>query len=474
MRFKSDKKLVICILVGGHFAATSAFSADWQVAKSLTVSEVYTDNADLTHDNKKSEFITTVTPNISLKGNGARANVSLNASLEANSSGGEGDAINPRLGANADAELLEDFLFIDTSINITQNTVDAFRPSGIDTLSNTGNTTNTYNYNISPYFTQRFKGIAEVIGRYSYNNQINSNNNAGDNDSQSIELTINSGDDFNRLTWGGAVNYKDSGSDNTSSELLSTDINLGYRFNRVWSFRGSAGVESNDYESTRSENDGSRWSMSAIWTPNNRTSLNIGYGDRFFGSVPTLDFSHRSRKSLLTASYSRELTDSASLLSQQSAFQTTDAFGNPIDPITGDPLPLTNTTTNITEGVFVNERFQLAYTLTGKRSSVTVGASHSVQIYEDGRADEILEKYNVSLSRSLSRDLKADVGYSLNQQSRTGDADAVTTEYSMGLTSQIGIDSSLSFTYRLMDRESEDVSNDYQENRLQLSFTTKL
>lgn len=474
MRLKLDKKLVICVLVSGHFATTSVYSADWQVKKSLTVSEVYTDNADLSHDNKKSEFIATVTPNISLQGNGARANVSVNASLEANSAEGEGDAINPRLGANADAELLEDFFFIDASVNITQNTVDAFRPSGTDTLSNTSNTTNTYNYNISPYFTQRFKGFAEVVGRYSYNNQLNSNNNASDSDSQSFELNINSGDDFQRLTWGGTVNYKDSGSDNTSSELLSTDVNLGYRVNRVWNLRGSAGFESNDFESTRSENDGSRWSMSAIWTPNNRTSLNIGYGDRFFGSVPTLDFSHRSRRSLLTASYSRELTDSASLLSQQNAFQTTDAFGNPIDPITGDPLPLTNSTTNITEGLFVNERFQLSYTLTGKRSSVMVGGSHSVQIYEDGRADETLEKYNISLNRRLSRVLEADVGYSLSQQSRTGNADAVTSEYNVGLTSQIGVDSNLSFTYRLIDRESQDLSNDYQENRLQLSFTTSL
>lgn len=469
-----DKKLAICIFVGGHFATTNAFSADWRVTKSLTVSEAYTDNADLSHDNKKSEFITTLTPNISLQGNGAKANVSLNASLEANSLGGEGDAINPRLGANADAELLEDFLYIDASVNIIQNTVDAFSPSGRDALSNTNNTTNTYNYQLSPYFTQRYKGIAEVIGRYTYNNQLNSNNTASDSDSQSLELNVNSGEDFQRLTWGGAVNYKDSGSDNTSSELLSTDVSLGYRFNRLWSVSSSVGVESNDFESTRGANDGSRWSTSVVLTPNDRTSLNIGYGNRFFGSVPTLDFSHRSRRSLLTASYSRELTDAASLLSQQSAFQTTDAFGEPIDPITGDPLPLTNSTTNITEGLFVNELLKLSYTLTGKRSSITVDGSHSVQIYEDGRADETLQKYNVSVNRRLSSILAVDAGYSLSQQQRDGNDDALTTEYNLGLTRKIGVDSNLRFTYRLTDRESDDLTNDYQENRLQLSFTTNL
>ncbi|WP_372739346.1 TIGR03016 family PEP-CTERM system-associated outer membrane protein [Neptunomonas sp.] len=482
MCLKLDKKLALCVFVCGNFATTSVFSADWQVTKSLTVSEVYTDNVDLTHDNKKSEFITTVTPGISVQGSGARANVSLNGSIEANSLDGEGDAINPRLGADADAELLEDFLYIDASINIIQNSVDAFRPSGINTLSNTGNTTNTYNYQISPYITQRYKGIAEVVGRYTYNNQLNSNNNASDSNSQNFELNVNSGDDFQRLTWGASVNYKDSGSDNTNSELLSTDVSLGYRFNRTWSVNSSVGIESNDFESTRSENDGSQWSLSTIWTPNNRTSLNIGYGDRFFGSVPTLDFSHRSRRSLLTAGYSRELTDSATLLSQQSAFQTTDAFGNPIDPITGDPLSLANSTINITEGLFINEVFELSYTLTGRRSSVTIGGSHSVQIYEDGRADETLEEYNISVDRRLSSRLTLDAGYTYSQQERSGVADAFRPsqalieahQYNLGLTRKIGVDSNLKFTYYFTDSESDDLANDYQENRLQLSVTTKL
>lgn len=471
---KLNKKALFCICVSGYIFAPNVLAAEWRIAKSLTVSEIYTDNVDLTHDQKKSDLITTLTPNISLSGKGARANVSMNASLQANSLGGGADALNPRLGANADAELLEGFVFMDASVNITQNTIDAFRPSGTDRLSNTNNTTNTYNYQISPYFTHRFKGLAEVIGRYTINYQLNSDDAASDSTSQDVSLSLNSGSDFTRLTWGGDISYQDSGSDNSNSELLSADLNFGYKFNRAWSVRSSAGVEWNDYETTRNENDGIRWTMSTIWTPNSRTSLNIGYGGRFFGSLPTLDFSHRSRRSLFTASYSRVLTDASRLLSQQSAFQTTDAFGEPIEPTNTDSLPLTNSTVNITEGLFVNEQLKLSYTLTGKRGSITVGGSHSIQKYENGRTDETLQEYNISMNRRLSSILAVNGGYSLSQQQRAGNSDALTNEYNLGLTHKIGVDSSLQIKYVLTDRESEDLTNDYQENRLQLSFTTRL
>ncbi|BBB28747.1 TIGR03016 family PEP-CTERM system-associated outer membrane protein [Neptunomonas japonica] len=472
MSRKLNNVLALGALLGGA-VSVSASAADWTSTKSVTLSEIYTDNADLSHDQQKSELITTITPNLSLQGKGGRANLTLNASLEVNNSSGASSSFNPRLGADGDVEILEDFLFVDASANITQNTIDAFRPSGTDRLSDTDNTTNTYNYQLSPHFTQRYKGVAELTGRYTYNYQLNSDNDVGDSSSQAFVLSLDNGTDFTQLTWGGTLNYKDSGGD-SSSELLSTDASLGYKFNRSWQVRGSTGFEWNEFDTQRSDNDGVRWDVSAIWTPSSRTSLNIGYGDRFFGSTPTLDFTHRSRRSLFSASYSRELTDSASLLSEQSAFNTTNAAGQAIDPITGDPLPLTNSTFNIADGVFVNEKFQLSYTLTGKRSSLTVGASHSIQKFESGRTDETLEKYNASASRRLSSVLDVDLGYVLSRQQRDGDEDAITSEYSAGLARKLGKDSRLKLTYRFIDRESDDLTNDYQENRLQLSFTTSL
>ncbi|SIS47583.1 TIGR03016 family PEP-CTERM system-associated outer membrane protein [Neptunomonas antarctica] len=472
--YPRSKSVTACLFLG-LFGAENVLSADWQISKSITLAEVFTDNVDLEHDNKNSEWITTVTPNISVQANGARANLSLTGSLEANTGGGGSNSINPRLGASADAEVIEDFVFIDTSANITQNTVDAFSPSGVDSLNSTENTTNTYNYNISPYFTQRFKGAAEVTGRYTYNYQLNSSADVDDSSSQAVMLGVNSGSDFTQFTWGSTVNYKDSNSDTTGSELLSAGANFGYKLNRSWQLQSSLGYEWNEIDTNiRDSSNGTQWSLAAVWTPTTRTSLSIGYGDRFFGSTPTLDFSHRSRKSVFTASYSRELTDSATLLSQQDAFSTTDAFGEPIDPITGDPLPVSNSTINVTDGVFVDERFDLAYTLTGKRSTFRVGGSHSTQRFEDGRSDEILQEYNVGLTRQLSRTLDANLGVTVSQQSRESSEDTTTINYDLGVTRKVGVDGKFNLSYRLIDSSSDDITNDYQENRLQFSYTMSL
>ena len=53
-----------------------ALAADWQVRPRLSVSETYTDNVDLDPEGAEShEFVTEVTPGVSLSGTGKRLNL---------------------------------------------------------------------------------------------------------------------------------------------------------------------------------------------------------------------------------------------------------------------------------------------------------------------------------------------------------------------------------------------------------------
>lgn len=459
----------------GLVVAQTATAAEWTVNKRVTVSEVFTDNVELERNNKQSEWITTLTPHVSVSGKGAGAELNLNASLEANTLDGAAESVNPRVGASGKAELIEDWVYLDGAVNILQNTVDAFSNTGSDLLNRTGNTTNTYNYEISPYLSHSFGSTADVIAQYTFNHQSNSSDQVSDSDRHEISLGISSGDDFQTLIWGADVNYKDTDASNnfSSSEQTSADLTLGYQLSRQWLVRGSVGQEWNSYSSNRSENDGSRWSLSTTWTPSPRTTLVVGFGNRFFGSVPSLDFTHRSKRSIFTASYSKTLTDTATLLGEQNAFQTTDAFGNPIDPITGDPLP-NGTNFNLTDGLFVSERLRLGYTLVGRRSSLNLSASWSQQDYEDSRPNEIVEQYSVNFTRSLSPQLELDAGVTWSQQDRSGASESETLTYNLGLSRDVGSDGQLRFVYRMTDKDSDTLINDYQENRLQLSFTKSL
>lgn len=462
-------------IAAGVMASQAVTAAEWTVNKRVSVSEIFTDNIDLEHSNPQSEWITTLTPHLSLSGKGAGAELNLNASLEANTLDGEGDTINPRVGGSGKAELVEDWAYLEGAVNIFQSTVDAFSNTGSDVLNRTGNSTNTYNYEIAPYLSHSFGSTADVKAQYTFNHQSNSSDQVSDSDSHELSLGISSGDDFQTLLWGADVNYKDTDANTTSSssEQTSADITLGYRLSRQWLVRGSVGQEWNTYSSNRSENDGSRWTLSTTWTPSPRTTLVVGFGNRFFGNVPSLDFTHRSKRSIFTASYSKTLTDTATLLGEQNAFQTTDAFGNPIDPITGDPLP-NGTNFNLADGLFISERLRLGYTLVGRRSTLSLLASWSQQDYEDGRPDEVVEQYSVNFTRSLSPQLDFDAGITWNQQDRSGALSSESLTYNVGLSREIGSDGSLRFVYRHTDKDSDSLNNDYQENRLQLSFTKSL
>ncbi|MGB2221144.1 TIGR03016 family PEP-CTERM system-associated outer membrane protein [Neptunomonas phycophila] len=468
---KGFKKQVsqVCVLAAIMPAMVNA--ANWTLDKGVSVSEVLTDNENLEEDNTDAALITSVTPYLTLKGEGARLKANLNTQLEFTTSD-EGH-FNPRLGASANAELVEQTVFLDTSANVTQNTVDAFRSSGIDSLNDTNNSNTTYNFQISPHTRSHFANVADLRTRYTFNHQSNSSDDVNSSKSHGLNANLSSGTDFHRFDWNVAASYKDtsSSSDDSSSDLGSLDVTLGYQISPKLRVSVTAGEEWNDYSSSRSSNDGDLWQGSLHWTPTPRTSLDLGYGERYFGSWPTLAFSHRSRHSIFSASYSKELTDSATQLSEVRTYQTVNADGNPVNPITGAPLPVVSELINIQEGLFIDEKLTVAWSLIGVRSSLTFSGSRSRQIYETTRPDEITTNYSVSFSRSLSPVLDFSTSYYLRGQTSNNGLDTDTQSLSFSLMRQVVDGGTLAFSYMYSLRDSDLPSDDYTENRLQFAYT---
>jgi uncharacterized protein (PEP-CTERM system associated) len=469
---KGFKKQVsqVCVFM----MATSVIvvdAADWTLEKGVSLSEVFTDNEDLDERNQNSAFISSVTPFLLLKGEGARLKANVNTQLEFTTS--KDGHINPRLGASADAELLEQQVFLETSANITQNTVDAFRSSGIDSLNNTNNSTTTYNFQLSPYTVNHFENFADLRTRYTFNHQTNSSDDVSGSHSQRVNANLQSGSDFQRFDWRLAADYKDTNSsgDASSSDLGSLDATLGYKITPLLRLSFTAGEEWNDYTSSRNSNDGSLWQGGLHWTPSTRTSLDVGYGERYFGSWPTFSFTHRSRHSILSASYSKELTDSATQLSELRTYQTVNSQGVPINPITGAPLPVVSELVNIQEGLFIDEKLGLSWSLIGVRSSLTFSGSRSRQLYETSRPDEITTNYSMNFNRRLSPLLDFSTGYYLRSQSSDNGIDADTQTVSFTLMRQVADGGTLAFSYLYSLRDSDLLFDDYTENRLQFAYT---
>lgn len=456
----------------------TASAAEWTRTASVSAGAVYTDNVNLSSTGKKSEFTPTLTPTVSLHGKGARAKLDLTGALEISDQSGNNDSVNPRLQADANAELYERVLFLDLNATATQNTIDPLAVAATDNLSNTSNKTTTYSYRISPYLKSRFKGIADTELRYTYNELNHSESSVSDTSSEAITLSIDSGPEFTKWTWGVAASNRTTDNDQGQvSELSALDLRLGYQINRKWQINGSVGNESNDFISTQSSQDGSRWDIGARWTPSARTTLDFGVGERFFGSTKRLSLSHKSKRSVLTANYTHELTDSTALLSNLVVFNQFDEFGNlEIDPSTGQPVEIPINIISIGNSTIVDERFALNYSLKGRRTTFNLNADISDQTYQDSTREVSGMGLGASVSRRLSGKLSGDVSLRWNELDETGTGNRETDTWRLqaGLNQRLGQKTNLRFAYSFVDRESNQAGQSYEENRLSLTLTHTL
>ncbi|MDF1831583.1 MAG: TIGR03016 family PEP-CTERM system-associated outer membrane protein [Porticoccaceae bacterium] len=452
----------------------TAVATKWRVSSGVGVSERYTDNYDLSATDKKNKFVTVVSPDISLSGSGGgRIDYDVLASLTHHESSDGNDSTNPALSGNANAELVDNIFFFDVSSIVNQNRVDPFRTTGDDDFSRSqsDNVTTTYSYTLSPYLVGHINSFADVELRYSYDEQWNSDNDVSDSSRQAVSFNLNSGRDFSVFDWGLVGNYSKTDTDDSDSsgqsnddELKSADLRLGYRVNRKLRFRGSVGREWNDFDSVRSDIDGNRWDFGATWTPNKRTTVDIGYGDRFFGSTPTVDISYRRKKSVFTASYSKELTDARTLRSQRGIVDE-DLFGNPINPVTGDPVFVFPD-----EGQTVDERMSFSWALQGKRSSITWRGDHSTQQPQSSREEVVFISSSIELTRRLTSKLSFDTGFDWENQENELDEEFETWRFNIGLSRPLGSKSNVNLRYTYTDRDSDLPGDGYKENRVILNY----
>lgn len=452
----------------------TAFATKWRVSSGVGVSERYTDNDNLSATDKKTKFVTVVSPDISLSGSGGgKVDYDVLASLVHHESSDGNDSTNPALSGNANAELVDNIFFFDVRSIINQNRVDPFRTTGDDDFSRSqsDNVTTTYSYTLSPYLVGHINSFADVELRYSYDEQWNSDSDVSDSSRQAVSFNLNSGRDFSVFDWGLVGNYSKTDTDDNDSsgqsnddELKSADLRLGYRVNRKLRLRGSVGREWNDFDSVRSDIDGKRWDFGATWTPNKRTTVDIGYGERFFGGTPTVDISYRRKKSVLTASYSKELTDARTLRSQRGIVDE-DLFGNPIDPVTGDPVFIFPD-----DGQTVDERMSFSWALQGKRSSITWRGDHSTQQPQSSREEVVFISSSIELTRRLTSKLSFDAGFDWENQENELDEEFETWRFNMGLSRPLGSKSNVSLRYTYTDRDSDLPGDGYEENRVILNY----
>ncbi len=474
---------------------TSSIGGEWRGGAGVTPGLIFTDNVCLSSDNKQSELIATAAPDIYLNTEGRRFNLGLAAAVEINSLSDErlvelncqGGAFggrsqfNPRGNLNLQTTLVDQWLYLDASASAQQSSVSPFFATGDDTLNRTGNANTVYSYGIAPRIQRRFKDFAELLLSYSLNEQSNSSDLVNDTRSQTAVVDLNSqGEggaffwrirgDYNLLEYSQSVALQER-----DNELSSVRATTGYQVSTAWQFNATAGQEFNDFVSISDDIDGEFWDLGVVWQPNARTSIDAGYGDRFFGAAPRFSARYRHKRSVVQISYARDLTYDRNLRTLQDPLPSENAFGQQIDPSSGQPLALGDTPTTVSNSPILDERFTLSYAFQGRRSGLQISASHSDQTRtEDGR-DSTFSNVSISGDRALAQNLNVFTSVSYGEQ--VGDvlggqqiADSQTYRFSFGFNRSFNQNINAILRYDWTDRQSEILGDAYRENRLTLNF----
>jgi hypothetical protein len=308
----------------------SAYPRNWRIIPSVAASETYTTNVTLgSGENKLDDFVTQLNPELKAEFNGRRLQADLDFRMQ-NLLYAKNSDFNDtfyQYDAEANAELLEDRIFLEAASNLWQEIISTDGRFAFNNLAVTRNRTNVLTASVSPYWRHRVGSAAETVLRYQFgivdflDNQVPGQ--TDDSRLNAFSAAINSLPKERRLSWGlqygqQRVDYvgSDVATDNLKFERAQAE--LGYRITAPLEIIGTGGYENNDFGATTvSEDDprGAIWQAGVRWQPGPHSQLEAAFGRRFFGNTYRLLWRQEAKRLASELSYTEELdTDAGALL----------------------------------------------------------------------------------------------------------------------------------------------------------------
>ncbi|WP_240905600.1 TIGR03016 family PEP-CTERM system-associated outer membrane protein [Thiorhodococcus mannitoliphagus] len=447
------------------------------MSKQLTVKGTYTDNLNLedptANDGAQGDFFIQLTPGFVLQANGRRLDLDVAYSLQSLHylSYDSEDQLNNRLQANANSELYRDHLFLDMKVTARQELINAQGPTSWDATGPSNNLQTTYSYLVAPYFKNRFGRTAELTLRFEQNGVFYSDE-GQDSLGYGTQLDLLSGPILGDLQLGlfaenANVDYQDGPSDRFSRAAGG----VGYQIDERWRFDVLGGYEDNNYPSL-DRTSGSLWESLLTWTPNVRTKVTAGVGQRYYGWTPRFELSYRRKRSVWTASYQRDLTSARGERANSTVYSFEDAFGEPVTPETGSALDVPLDTATVSSSVYVNNTFTSVVTVQTRRSTLGASLGYGLRQYQDvARDDEETLYARVYWSRRLAARTSLNLGLGWRQTDNNNSTDDTAANlqdsyyFNTGLTRQLS-----ERTYCDLQYSFRDDSDNGAENRITLGL----
>jgi uncharacterized protein (PEP-CTERM system associated) len=366
-----------------------------QVTPSISVSELFTDNTAGTQSNQF-QFVSEVTPGISISGETPHAKINFNylPNIVHFDNGGGTDRIDQNFNTNGSVTPIDN---LTVPFQGYANTEDAggnaSNQQGI--LVPTNNRILYYIGNIAPHYHTQYSDLATFDLTYSINSTntsveganvpglgINSTDSLG----QNVLASIGSADAFGRLGARADLSHTtNTGSGmNTASTTGVYTVSLNYHINRTYSFSGSLGYQSINYpangQSAAYMSSGVTWTVGLTITPNQLSTIALGYGKQQGSYNPTLQAGYAlGPRTNINASYLVTVQNQLTAALQNLKYLVYDQFGNPIDSRTGLPFSAVNQTFGSQNVLFRDKPALVAVSHQFTRSAITLTGQYEVR-----------------------------------------------------------------------------------------------
>jgi uncharacterized protein (PEP-CTERM system associated) len=482
----------------------TAYGADWLIVPSVTAQQTYSDNFRLApRGREESEWITEISPGVSVSGRGARLQVDAQYALNYQHylKNSEESGINHTLGSTALLDAWNKELFVQAAASVSMQTVSTLGPQAQSSANVTDNRTEVRTAMISPYWVRSLGSWGRADARYTWSRTETSGEfDVYSGETRSINLGLSSGPAFNDLGWG--LSYRKSESESSSGafdqrESETSTASLRYRLFPTFTLTGTVGYESNGYTSIdQGDTSGTTWSVGGDWAPSPRTRVSGSFGERYFGNTYKLDASHRTRLTTWTLSYSEDVTDAPTLMGVPASANTAAAIDRLFltripDPrerqlavqtfITQNALPLSlnSPVQFLTNQVTLVKRWDAGFGILGVRSTfllnvfwlessnLSVGAVNGP--FDPFAISNTIEQVGASaaLSYRLSQRtaVTSSFGQSVSRYTDTGRED--TNRFvRLGVSRQIQPRVTGAINVRMVEQDSDDPNAGYREKAI--------
>ena len=193
-------------------------------------------------------------------------------------------------------------------------------------------------------------------------------------------------------------------------EFERAGVDLGLQVSRTLTLVGDVGRESAlDEDTTEGGLDSEFWSAGLRWDPNERTSAEARYGERFFGESWSFEVTHRARLLEFTGAYSEAPTVESRQLGLL-----------PFDPGTLPPWFPPLDFGRLNSQPYVAKNASLGVTASGSRTTLTLTAFQFDRDYLTAeRQDETNLGASFTATRNLASNLSADFSVTMSEYERS-------------------------------------------------------